>query len=126
MTVTNATKYRIAVRALAVEKGWKFVQTTTGTDRFERAGVVVDVHHGQANRIAAAEMTDGKSFAKTTRAAKMLQVQTWLTGEAVDRFKTSANFSDEQLAQFESGKGIALIKKIAPKVPAKDTKVEAK
>ena len=109
-TITHpATKYRVAIRDIAIRNAWTFTQVSDRTDRFEKKGTVVDVHHGPSNLIVKAEKVDGKSHVETGRGGKMFDVQAWLTGVADPERENYIRLSPEQVAKFESGQGIAKI-----------------
>jgi hypothetical protein len=112
--VPLARKYRVQIRELAKEAGWSFRQTSTATDRFEREGTVVEVHHGKGDRIAAAEIAgpDHTDQLPGKSRGKWFVVREWLTG---DTSRTYKPLDDETVAKYESNKGIALVKTMAPK-----------
>lgn len=110
--VKVATKYRVAIRDIAVEVGWTMTQISTNIDRFERAGVVLDVHHGPADRIVAAEKVEGNSHtwvAEHGHDRKMFRVRDALVGTKNPSYLV---LTPEQVARYESGRGIAAVKVI--------------
>lgn len=113
--VPAGTKYRVAIRQIAVDNGWTFKQLNAGVDRFTKGDQRVDVSHGPSNLIASAERAIGNSIARAGTQGKMFVVQSWLTGvkdEINPKTGKGSNFirlTPEQVAKYESGKGIAKI-----------------
>lgn len=130
MTVTSkaptGTKYRVAIRVIAADNGWKFEQLSTSVDRFTKGKTVVDVAHSPTNLISTAEKVEGNSHTRAGSQGKMFTVQAWLTGVAdpidpkTGKGKRFIRLTPEQVLKFESNKGIALIKVIDSKVVAAD------
>lgn len=119
--ITPATKYRVAIRDIAISHGWEFTQIATSTDRFTKGGATIDVHHGPSNLITVAEKVDGKSITKTSRSGKMFDVQAWLTGTPDPDRTNYIRLTEEQIRAYESGQGkakIAVIDAPAPTKPA--------
>ena len=125
--VPAATKYRIAIRQIAVDNGWTFKQLNPSVDRFTKGNQRVDVQHGPSNLIAAAERAVGNSIARSGTQGKMFVVQSWLTGvkdEINPKTGKGSNFirlTPEQVAKFESGQGIAKIASVDEIVEASRT-----
>lgn len=135
--VSDASKYRVAIREIARKAGWKFSQIANETDRFERTvgegddavTTVVDVHHSAKDYVVEAEKVEGDSHSWLTsegRARKMFRVNGWLSGDDESFIRLDA----KQVARFESGRGIAKIRrdfpvKEAPKAEAEGSEVEA-
>lgn len=123
--VTNSTKYRVAIRSIAVDQGWAFSQISSETDLFTKDGVSIRVHHGPSQLISFAEKADEKgSYDQLVKGAgkKMFKVQSWLTGVADPEHRNYIRLSDEQVAEFESGKGLAMVK-VLPKAISEPSKV---
>lgn len=124
-TITPATKYRVAIRDMAIANGWTFTQVGS-LDRFEKGDQVVAVEHGPSNLITrAAKSVANRQFDETPRAGKMFVVQEWLTGVADPDHSRFIRLTPEQVRKYESGQGIA---KIAPslgeKIEAAQTKAD--
>lgn len=108
-----ATFYRVGTRVKASEAGWTFTQIATGTDRYERDGVVVDIHHGPSNLMVAAEKTEGDAHdsirdgqLKLEKAAvNYLGLDVPLTGWYMPKAERAA-------LKIESGRGFAKIEVI--------------
>lgn len=112
MTVTKmspATKYRVAVRQIAVDNGWTFSQTSAATDRFSKGSTTVDVHHSPSHLISNAEIATPKGLDTIKGSGKMFEVQAVLTGVADPDHSHFIRLSGEQVVKFESGQGIAKI-----------------
>lgn len=114
--VSTNTKYRVAIRVIGIDNGWKFDQISTSTDRFTKGKTVVDVVHSPTNLISTAEKVEGNSHTQAGSQGKMFTVQAWLTGVAdpidskTGKGKRFIRLTPEQVLKFESGKGVALIK----------------
>ena len=62
---TPATKYRVAIRDIAVANGWTFNQLSTSIDQFTKGDDVVAVQHGPSNLISTAERRIGGRLLRT-------------------------------------------------------------
>ena len=110
---TPATKYRVAIRDIAVANGWTFNQLSTSIDQFTKGDDVVAVQHGPSNLISTAERRIGdKGHDVVSRAGKMFQVQAWLTGQPDPDHTRYIRLTPEQVRRYESGQGIAKISRI--------------
>ena len=113
--VSNGTKYRVAVRVIAVDNKWTYEQFGP-IDRFSKGNVVIDVTYGPSNSISTAEKVAGNSHTLTGSTGKMFVVQEWLTGikdpinPKTGKGVRFIRLTTDQVTKFESGKGIALIK----------------
>lgn len=139
-TIKPATKYRVAIRDIAIRNGWTFEQVSESTDRFEKNNSVALVHHGPSNLITRAELTTPKGTQVSAKSGKMFDVQAWLTGVADPDRSNFIRLSPEQVKKFESGESIAKIAAeheihVAPapfpaakprKAPAKKAEAEVK
>ena len=117
-----ALKYRVAVRHIAQDQGWTFTQVATNVDQFTKGEVTIQVHHSPTHLITRAELADPKGQNDMAGSqGKMFTVQAWLTGVAdpinpkTGKGKRFIRLTDDQVASFESGKGLGLIKTIQPK-----------
>lgn len=118
-TLTPATKYRVAIRDIAIANDWTFTQVSPTLDRFEKGDQVVAVEHGPSNLITRAAKSVGKKqFDETPRAGKMFVVQEWLTGVADPDHQRFIRLTPEQVRKYESGQGIAKI--AMAQLPAQD------
>ena len=71
-------QYRVLVRLLAVEAGWK-VTSKEGADTFAKGNTTIAVHH--KNHIAvAAERVVGDKHEAAPRKGKWFAVQAWING----------------------------------------------
>jgi len=109
--VTSATKFRVAVRAAAVANGWGFDQVSTNVDAYTKGETTVHVHHGASDLVTKAEKLEGtKPIEQIIAGAKLKveKVHNWLVpaDQATEFLKVPA----AKVAEYESGKGIALIK----------------
>lgn len=112
-TTTPATKYRVAIRDIAVANGWTFDQLSTSLDQFTKGDDVIVVAHGPSNLISTAERRIGdKGHDVVSRSGKMFQVQAWLTGQPDPDHTRYIRLSAEQVRKYESGQGIAKIARI--------------
>lgn len=112
-SITPATKYRVAIRDIAIAHGWSFEQLDNDprVDRFIKGKTVVDVTHGPSNLITAAEVLVGDKVLKSVaKSGKMYQVQEILTGVEDPDHTRHIRLQREQVAKYESGQGIAKIK----------------
>lgn len=118
--VTSATKFRVAVRFAAHANGWAFEQISTNIDQYTKGDTVVHVHHGASDLVTKAEKLEGtKPIDQIIPGSKLKveRVHNWLApkDKATDFLKVPA----AQVAEYESGKGLALIKVIdEPKAKA--------
>jgi hypothetical protein len=109
-TIKPATKYRVAIRDIAVSQGWTFEQRSVQTDRFTKGATTIDVHHGPSNLIRSAEiLVPGKPIKRIEGGGKMFEVQAVLTGQPDPTHKRFIRLNNEQIARYESGQGIAKI-----------------
>lgn len=113
------TKYRVAIRTIAVDNGWTFDQPDFSRDVFTRDGETLTVHHNHNNAITAAERQvnpDANVESLPSTRGKMFVVQEWLTGiedtydPKTGKGKRFIRLTPEQVKRFESGQGIAKIK----------------
>ncbi|SIB67357.1 hypothetical protein [Mycobacteroides abscessus] len=109
--ITSATKFRVAVRFAAHANGWAFEQISTNVDQYTKGDTVVHVHHGASDLVTKAEKLEGtKPIDQIIPGSKLKveRVHNWLApkDKATDFLKVPA----AQVAQYESGKGLALIK----------------
>lgn len=108
-----ATKYRVAIRDIAIQNGWRFEQLGR-IDRFTKGDEVVAVEHGPSNLITRAERAKGTNHFETARnRGKMFDVQAWLTGVPDPEQERYIRLSPEQVRKYESGQGIAKIDGVA-------------
>lgn len=119
ITVPANTKYRVAIRSIAVDNGWTFDQPDASRDVFTRDGETLTVHHNHNNAITAAERQvspDANVESLPSTRGKMFVVQEWLTGiedtydPKTGKGKRFIRLTPEQVKRFESGQGIAKIK----------------
>ncbi|WP_457095118.1 hypothetical protein [Mycobacteroides abscessus] len=109
--VTSATKFRVAVRYAAQANGWVFEQISTNVDQYTKGDTVVHVHHGASDLVTRAEKLEGtKPIDQIIPGSKLKveRVHNWLApkDKATDFLRVPA----AQVAEYESGKGLALIK----------------
>lgn len=109
--VTSATKFRVAVRFAAQANGWAFEQISTSTDKYTKGDTEVHVHHGASDLVTKAEKLEGtKPIDQIIPGSKLKveRVHNWLApkDKATDFLKVPA----AQVSEYESGKGLALIK----------------
>lgn len=117
--ITPATKYRVAVRDIAIQNGWTFTQLNPQLDKFEKNGTVIAVSHGPSNLISTAEkLTADNKHDVTERSGKMFQVQEWLTGIADPNHERYIRLTPEQVKRYESGQGIAKLTGVFTATPA--------
>ncbi|SKX80727.1 Uncharacterised protein [Mycobacteroides abscessus subsp. bolletii] len=109
--VTSATKFRVAVRHAAQANGWAFEQISTNTDAYTKGDTVVHVHHGASDLVTKAEKLVGtKPIEQIIPGSKLKieKVHNWLA--AKDQATEFLRVPADKVAEFESGKGLALIK----------------
>lgn len=109
--VTSATKFRVAVRYAAQANGWAFEQISTNVDQYTKGQTTVHVHHGASDLVTKAEKLEGaKPIEQIIPGSKLKveKVHNWLApkDQATEFLKVPA----DKVAEFESGKGLALIK----------------
>jgi cell division septation protein DedD len=124
--VKPATKYRVAIRDIAVTNGWTFRQLSPSIDQFTKDDAVIAVEHGPSNLITRAERLVGDKQLDTARKrGKMFDVQAWLTGQPDPDQQRYIRLSADQVRRYESGQGIAKIEggvTVAAAVEVADTK----
>lgn len=118
--VTSATKFRVAVRYAAQANGWTFEQISTNVDQYTKGQTTVHVHHGASDLVTKAEKLEGaKPIEQIIPGSKLKveKVHNWLApkDQATEFLKVPA----DKVAEFESGKGLALIKVMDEPKPAK-------
>ncbi|SHT84073.1 Uncharacterised protein [Mycobacteroides abscessus subsp. abscessus] len=118
--VTSATKFRVAVRYAAQANGWTFEQISTNVDQYTKGQTTVHVHHGASDLVTKAEKLEGtKPIEQIIPGSKLKveKVHNWLAPkeQATEFLKVPA----DKVAEFESGKGLALIKVMDEPKPAK-------
>jgi hypothetical protein len=113
-----ATKYRVAIRDIAIKHGWTWTQESASTDRFVKADMAIDVHHGPSNLISYAEVATAKGLDEIKGGQKMFRVQALLTGVADPKHENFIRLSRDQVLKYESGQGIAKIAAIVVETSA--------
>lgn len=111
---SRATKYRVAVRILAVEAGFEFEQLSSTVDRFTKGELVITAHHSAKDFLTRAERSDGKHYDAIVPATqlKIERVKAWIEGadpKNVDRWTLPRSEWD----RCESGRGIAKVAVLA-------------